>query len=261
MVQERARRGRDHDLLEQAHPHAGHVELFQRAHGRLCLALGGAERREIVVAEEPLRRPMHQLGIERPGHLPDMGAGERGGAAPVEDAVAVVPPDRRVPRVELLCHHLGGKDGDGLRPQMRVQRVAHGVGAPILRKVEMGDLMDCVHAGIGATGAGEPRRLAGEARHGGLDGGLHGRVVGLTLPAAERRAVVLDDELVAGHQACALTRAAPLPPTGRRARTPRRWRCRPCRPGAVRGVAPHPCRRQPCRRHRAACPARRSPRR
>ncbi len=82
---------------------------------------------------------------------------------------------------------------------MGVQGIAHRIRAPRLHQIEMSDLMDRMHARIRASGAGEADGFAGEARHGVFQGRLHGRVFGLPLPAAERCAVILDDEFVAGH--------------------------------------------------------------
>ena len=36
---------------------------------------------------------------------------------------------------------------------MRVERIAHGVGVPVLRQIDMRDLPARVHAGVGAPGA------------------------------------------------------------------------------------------------------------
>ena len=63
----------------------------------------------------------------------------------------------------------------------------------------MGDLAARVHAGIGAAGALHQRlsplkRLDRRRQH-----ALHGRLVGLDLPAGEGRAVIFDGELVARH--------------------------------------------------------------
>src|SRR3954451_19247277 len=82
---------------------------------------------------------------------------------------------------------------------MRVRGVAHRVGAPVLREIDMRDLMGRVHAGVGASGALDADGLAGKPLDRLLNRLLHRAAVDLPLPARERRAVVLDDELVAGH--------------------------------------------------------------
>ena len=73
----------------------------------------------------------------------------------------------------------------------------------------MGDLAECMHAGIGASGAGNRDALAGEGRDRVGERALHGDAVVLRLPADKRRAVVFDGELVAGHASSAQHAAAP----------------------------------------------------
>ena len=57
--------------------------------GDLRLAGGGAERGEIVPAQQRLRRRMHRRGIERRPDMPDPAGLQRRPGAAVEDAVAV----------------------------------------------------------------------------------------------------------------------------------------------------------------------------
>ena len=63
----------------------------------------------------------------------------------------------------------------------------------------MGDLAERMHAGIGASGAGDDGALAGECQNGVGDHALDGELVVLRLPADKGRAVIFDGELVAGH--------------------------------------------------------------
>ena len=49
-----------------------------------------------------------------------------------------------------------------MRPQMRVERVADGVGLALARQIEMRDLAERVHAGVGAAGALHHDLLAAE---------------------------------------------------------------------------------------------------
>ena len=60
---------------------------------------------------------------------------------------------------------------------MRVERVAHGVGVPVLGEVDMRHLGARVHAGIGAAGALHQRALAGKGRHRRGEHTLHGRLL------------------------------------------------------------------------------------
>ena len=103
MVQERARRGVDAHLVAVAR----HVEPIERLHRRLRLAFGDAEGREIVLADQPLRRRVHRLGIERARHAPGARALQREIGAAVDDAVEIVPLPRREARVEIVGDLLG----------------------------------------------------------------------------------------------------------------------------------------------------------
>src|ERR1700726_1158178 len=82
---------------------------------------------------------------------------------------------------------------------MRIQPVAQASGHKMLRDVAMRDLPERVHAGVGAAGAMHAHLLSADRFHRGLERALHGRGVILDLPARERRAVIFDGELVAGH--------------------------------------------------------------
>ena len=56
-----------------------------------------------------------------------------------------------------------------------------------------------VHAGIGAAGALHQHLFAGQRLDRRRQFALHGHLIGLDLPAAERRAVIFDGQLVARH--------------------------------------------------------------
>ena len=86
-----------------------------------------------------------------------------------------------------------------MRPQMRVERVAHGVGLPVPGEIDMSNLRARMHAGIGTAGALHRRFFTCQRLDRGHQHALHGRLPGLDLPAGEGRAVVFDGELVAGH--------------------------------------------------------------
>src|SRR6185312_14936136 len=85
------------------------------------------------------------------------------------------------------------------RPQMMVERAADRVFGLLARQVEMRDLRERVHPGIGATGAVHNHALAAEFCDRVFERGLHRYPCGLALPADEAGAVVLDRQLVAGH--------------------------------------------------------------
>src|SRR4029079_12496054 len=78
-------------------------------------------------------------------------------------------------------------------------RIAQLVGAPLLRKIDMRDLTERMHARIGTPRARDFYDMSAKRRDGVGQRPLHRRGGLLPLPAGERRAVVLDDELVARH--------------------------------------------------------------
>ena len=86
-----------------------------------------------------------------------------------------------------------------MRAQMRVKSVAHGIGRPLARQIDMRHLRAGMHAGIGAPGPLYLGFLAGERLDRRGQHALHGHLVGLDLPAGKGRAVVFDGQLVAGH--------------------------------------------------------------
>jgi hypothetical protein len=197
VVQERACGGVDAHLLADPLD----VEAVEGAHRAVRLAFGGPESGEVVPAREGLRRLLHQGRVERPGHVPDPAGLERRRRAAVEDAVQIGPPGRRQARMEPVRDGLDRQHRDGLRAQMRVRGVAHGIRAPVAGEIDVHDLMGRVHAGVGAPSTMNPHRMTAEALDGLLDRLLHRAPVDLPLPARERGAVILDDELVARHHA------------------------------------------------------------
>ena len=78
------------------------VEPVEGLDRRLRLALGGAEGREVVLAEGELCGGMHGIGIERHRDVPDAVILERRARAAVEDAELVVPRRRAEARLETL---------------------------------------------------------------------------------------------------------------------------------------------------------------
>src|SRR6185437_13345608 len=203
VVKERARRGFDPDFFAIAQ----NGEAIERLHRRLGLAFGGTEGGEIVPADQALRRLVHGGGIERARHAPDAVGLERQIGAAVDDAVEIVALDGRKSRVEVVRDLFGRKHGDRLRAQMKVDGVAHRVGVPLFGEIDMRDLAERMHARIGAAGAAHRGALGGECRDGVGQRALDRGTVVLRLPAHIRRAVILERELVAGHQA-----SSTLPP-------------------------------------------------
>src|ERR1700741_586167 len=83
---------------------------------------------------------------------------------------------------------------------MRIHRVAETARRQVLGDIAMRDPPGAMHAGIGAAGAMHATLGARNRLRRRLQRALHGRVIGLELPAGKRPAVVFDGELVAGHQ-------------------------------------------------------------
>ena len=106
---------------------------------------------------------MHRRCVERARHPPGAVLVERQIGAAIDDAVEIMPLDRREARVEICRGAFGGEHRDRLRPQMKVDRVAHRVGVPVLGEIDMRDLAERMHAGIGAAGAGDGDALAVES--------------------------------------------------------------------------------------------------
>src|SRR5258707_7731351 len=71
----------------------------------------------------------------------------------------------------------------------------------MLFDIAMRHLRQCMHAGVGAAGAVNANLLAADRLDLRLQRALHRGAIVLDLPAAERGAVIFDDEFVAGHQA------------------------------------------------------------
>src|SRR6476661_10644100 len=85
-------------------------------------------------------------------------------------------------------------------PQMRIEAIAQPARHERLGNIAMRDLRERMHAGVGAAGAINANLLAANRLDRVLQRALHRSAIVLDLPAAERRAVIFDDEFVAGHQ-------------------------------------------------------------
>ena len=157
------------------------------------LAGQGAERAEIVLAEQGLGGDVHALRIQRQALPGDVARVQRCTHRPVEDVVAVTPAARCVTRVETVRHrlrpqhrHAGRQVGTGT--QYPATHVATRLG------IEVHDLATPMHAGVGAPRAADLDRMVGDFRQGLLQHSLHADVRLQALPAVEIGAVVFDAE-------------------------------------------------------------------
>src|SRR6202022_1930537 len=83
---------------------------------------------------------------------------------------------------------------------MRVQAVAKTPRHKMFGNIAMRDLRQRMHPGVGAARAVNANLLAADRLDRIFDRALHRGAIVLDLPTAERRAVIFDDEFVAGHQ-------------------------------------------------------------
>ena len=103
--------------------------------------------------------------------------------------------------MEILAHYLGRKHRDRVGLHVEIDGVAHhlGRGRRRARQIDVRDLAERMHAGIGAPGHVARHPLAAETEDRGLEHLLQREAVQLALPADEAAAVVLERELVARH--------------------------------------------------------------
>ena len=139
------------------------------------------------------------------------------------EAVLVDAGRRVEPGVEVRRDPADLLDPD-LGAEERVHRPAELLGGPARRHIHGRNLAECVHAGVGPTGSGDGPVSAGERLEYAFEFRLHRRSAGLALPAAERCAVVLDDEEVTpeARHVPGLGRHVRLGPFGRPGSDPRR---------------------------------------
>src|SRR5262249_12923539 len=145
---------------------------------------------EIVPPDQPLRRRMHAGAVERLGDAPGTAALEGEIGATIDDAIEVMPLDGGKARIEARVHPFGTEDGDGMRAEVGIQRVADRIRVPFLAQIDVSNLTQRMHAGVGATGAVDGGPLPAEAFERGRQHALHGRSVVLDLPADEWPAVI-----------------------------------------------------------------------
>src|SRR5690348_7203827 len=111
-----------------------------------------------------------------------------------------MPPDRGEARLECIRHDVGRQHANRMRPQMGVKAVAKPARHEMLCDVAMRDLSQRMNTGIGAPGAMDADLLTADRLDRLLKGALNRGAVFLNLPAAERTAIIFDDQFIARHQ-------------------------------------------------------------
>ena len=174
-------------------------KLIERLQRRRRLTRTGAKAAEVVVADEALGRRVHGLGVERRRHLPGPSTFERQGNLAVDDPVKIGARAGGKPGIEVGTHRRDFEDRYRGRSQIMIDSVANDVRRPRFREVHMNRLAEGVDAGVGASGRLNRDFFVAKSRHRGFQCLLNRYPDFLTLPADEAPAVVLHDQLVAGH--------------------------------------------------------------
>ena len=151
-----------------------------------------------MLANQILRRRPHRVEFERQMKPAYAGLIKRRAQSMVQQHVAVTALKGRVARAELRCHRL--------RPKHCRTRRQQRVGAPHPRRlrtlgigIEMHDLFQRVHAGVGPAGTNRRHFFARDPGQRAFERVLHRAARRLRLPAAERGPVVFDSKRDAWH--------------------------------------------------------------
>ena len=129
------------------------ADRMQRAHRALRLALGRAERGEIVLAEQLRGRLAHRRDVQRRVVPARVARRQRRAHRPVHQHVAVGARARRIARMEIRRHALRPEHRHGFG-QQRVHAAHPGRIGPFGLGVEVDHLRARVHAAVGAPRAG-----------------------------------------------------------------------------------------------------------
>ena len=168
---------------------------------RFRLAFGVAKGREIVLADQSLRGACIASVSSGRGSRQARPMSSARLARRLADPVEIMPLFRGEPRLE-ICPARFPPDstpiGCGRRCAFSPSR--NRPGTKCLAMSQCATCAERMHAGIGAARAVNANLLAADRLDRVFQRALHRRAVVLDLPAAERRAVIFDDEFVAGHQ-------------------------------------------------------------
>src|SRR3546814_14832147 len=114
MMEEAARGGFDDHFLAVT----ADGQLIQRLHRALRLAMRRAEGREIVEADQLLRRGVHRVGVERPRDLPRQTLVPCERRSAVDDAIFISASDAGEARVPVARDELAPDDPDRRGPTL-----------------------------------------------------------------------------------------------------------------------------------------------
>src|SRR5579863_2755172 len=143
---------------------------------------------------------MHRIGVEWPRQAPSFADIDRQIGAGVPDPIAIVALPGGKPSLEIVRDNVGAQNADRMWSQVCIQPVAKAPRHKVLGNVAMRDLPERMDAGVGAARSMHAYLFATDRLDRGLQRALHRGTILLELPAAERRAVIFDRQLVAGHQ-------------------------------------------------------------
>ena len=107
-----------------------------------------------MLAQELLGSRVHSTVIERARHAPGAVEFECQIGAPVDDAIEIMALDGGEACVEIRRNLFRRKHRDRLRAQMEIDGVAHIADVPVLGEIDMRDLAERMHAGVGPPSAG-----------------------------------------------------------------------------------------------------------
>ncbi len=132
---------------------AAHIQPIQRFDRRFGLTFRGAKCREIMLADQILRAFVHGGDIQIARLMPDMAAFNDWRAAAAQNAIAVMPRQRRKARMKIGRGQIRLHNRNRIGAQKMIQRVAHLVCGKIFIQIEMRNLTQRMHARIGAPRA------------------------------------------------------------------------------------------------------------
>ncbi len=121
------------------------IQCFDRA---CSLTDRRPERGEIMLPEQPVGPGLHRVDVQRMIDPPNLSSVMGRGGTTHQDAEQVLPFNRREPRVPIFGHLCHCKNRHGLRLEVIVQRLGQAERIPFLVHVAMGDLTQCMDAGI-----------------------------------------------------------------------------------------------------------------